>query len=849
MRTHYKGMTAGTHIEYVRAFVRNLNVVVKQVNLYGLTHKQVAPQLENTWKELRGALTSERLVLTAAGDHLLLDGKPLQAGSADRTLAQMLVRAGIAGICFFPEIDAEQLTKLVRTLATTKLPDLITTFKKEFGEKSAVRLLEFRIGGEEPASPGLDLTGALAAAMLSGIDPRMTSGPTAPVSAADLLGLLCSFGENSAALDTNTEQMATTKRLAEDDVTETIRWLVRLGARHTRKDDTPLPAPQELPAAGFQALREALESARNTRASSDRAALLSLAEQLAVKVALDKFQSGEVPLNAAQEMLQRLKKEIEALHTILRTHEDTMQRAGLSVESVSDALDRQFWAGIPDRNKFQVLLSPEAWCIPARNVGSFVSELLQKPDSAAEQILRNYCLALHRGDAEARLRAADGIATIAPMFAQAGLRVTRWAMAEVSECLTRDLSSNLTAPLCTALAALVREAAKAQQYEIVPAFFDTLGELQRCAPQISDRVHIEAGIEGSAGRFVDDALATEAPPNELVGALQKMPYAVATELKRRAAGCTKRSDYRKLTGLADVIGEKLLEALRHSAAADQPSEALPAIGLLTPLDRHYVERTLKKRLSSWNPVQQAIAIHQIACSGTTERGVLLSQLFDCFDELVLPQAIDEIGFSGKADLDRLMHVAGHEDPTSEFVRLKVIEALGTLREKSAIALLKEIVLAKSVWKYEFPRETRIVALQALLKIDPQVAPEIMKRSGISMEELQLAPLKPASGEWVRQRRYTRFLIDGDMRAAITSTNGNCDVSVEALSLGGGGGTASDSTYLGIDGEVELKIGLRKVRARVLLHGPNSHKVGFEIASIPLDDRTRLRQFLTSRQHR
>src|SRR5512146_327411 len=484
-------MTAGTHIEYVRAFVRNLNVVVKQVNLYGLAHQRVAPQMENTWKELRGALAGGRLVLTAAGDHLLLDGKPLQAGSADRTLAQMLVGAGIAGICFFPEVEAEQLATLVRTLATTKLPDLVTAFKKEFGDKSAVRLLEFRIGGEEPASTGLDLTGALAAAMLSGINPGMTSGAAAQISAADLLRLLCSFSQNSAAPNPNLEQVVTTERLAEDDGTETMRWLVRLGTKHTSKDDRPLPAPQELPAAGLQALREALESARDAKVSSDRPALLSLAEQLAVKVALDKFQSGEVPLNAVHEMLQRLKKEIEALHKILRSQEDTMQRAGLPVASESEALDRQFWAGIPERNTFQVLLSPEAWCIPARNVGSFVSELLQQQDPAAEQILRNYCIALKRDDAEARLRAANGIAILAPMFAQAGIRVTRWAMAEVSECLSRDLSSNLTAPLCTALAALVREAAKAQRYEIVPAFFDTLRELQHHAPQISDRVHIE----------------------------------------------------------------------------------------------------------------------------------------------------------------------------------------------------------------------------------------------------------------------------------------------------------------------------------------------------------------------
>jgi len=40
-------MTAGTHIEYVRAFVRNLNVVVKQVNLYGLPTDLVVRCLED----------------------------------------------------------------------------------------------------------------------------------------------------------------------------------------------------------------------------------------------------------------------------------------------------------------------------------------------------------------------------------------------------------------------------------------------------------------------------------------------------------------------------------------------------------------------------------------------------------------------------------------------------------------------------------------------------------------------------------------------------------------------------------------------------------------------------------
>jgi hypothetical protein len=123
-------MTGRTHVDAVRAFVRNLNVVVKQVNMYGPAHKQVAPQLENTWKELRAALATDKVVLTAAGDHLLLAGKPLQAGSADRSFALLLVSAGIAGMCFLPDITQEQLEALVRLLANNSLQNYWRSSKR-----------------------------------------------------------------------------------------------------------------------------------------------------------------------------------------------------------------------------------------------------------------------------------------------------------------------------------------------------------------------------------------------------------------------------------------------------------------------------------------------------------------------------------------------------------------------------------------------------------------------------------------------------------------------------------------------------------------------------------------------
>lgn len=844
-------MAEGSQTEAIRAFVRHFNVVIKQVNLYGLAHRQVAPQLENTWKELESALRQDKVVLTAAGDHLLFNGKPLQAGSADRNLAQTLVAAGIAGICFLPGLNKELLGELVQIMATSKAPELQAAFKNHFAPKAPVRLLEFHMGGEERPAGGLGITGVLASAMLSNLNGVVAKASGKPASTNDLLRLLCSIEQKGGSAGDSAGSSDENPQLAEDDVTQTIRWLAKLSAGSNSGDDSAGPMPQELSAAGLSALRGALQAnaEQSTEDEATRPALLSLAEQLAVKLALEKYQRGEIPFNAVQELLQRLKKEIETLHSVLQSHEETMQHAGLTPETASEALDRQFWVAIPARNKLQVLLSEEAWCIPPKNAKTFVEELLESSSPEAEPILRNYCVQLKNADPAARLRVASGLAVLAPCYSRCGVKLTRWAMGIVSSTLSHELSSDLTAPLCTALASLVQGAANAQKYEIVPAFFDKLQDLQGLAPQISERVHIEAGIEACAGRYLDDALQSEIPANDLIEALQQMPYAVASELKKRAAGCAKRDDYRRLTDLAGHLGDPLLDALRQSAAIDQPMEALPAIGLLTPVDGRYVEQTLKKRLKTWSPMQQAVAIHQISSSGMADRGVILSELFDSFNELILPQAIDEIGLSGTAKLDRLIHEVGKKETSSPYIQLKTIEALGNLKAKAAVPLLKEIVLARSVWKWEFERETRIVALQALLKIDPPTAKNVMKSSGISSEELALAQLRPSAGNWIRQRRYARIPIEGEMWASITSDSGSCDVSLEALSLGGGGGTPSMRAPLGSAGEVELKIGLRKVRAKVLVHSADSHKIGFEIASIPLEDRMRLRQFLTAKRPR
>src|SRR5947208_12913943 len=92
-------------------------------------------------------------------------------------------------------------------------------------------------------------------------------------------------------------------------------------------------------------------------AKPDQSVLVQLAEHLAIRFALERYEKGEVKVNAVRQMLDRMNQEIENLRKILGTHEEKMTEAGLFVETHREILDRQFWAAVPEAGKRAVLLS------------------------------------------------------------------------------------------------------------------------------------------------------------------------------------------------------------------------------------------------------------------------------------------------------------------------------------------------------------------------------------------------------------------------------------------------------------------------------------------------------------
>src|ERR1700739_3278304 len=173
----------------------------------------------------------------------------------------------------------------------------------------------------------------------------------------------------------------------DEDILGILKLLTHLGQSVTGEGGNGGPGPLQesltkLPAQSQEMLKQALAAvaAQTPPTNSKDPMLLRLAEHLAIRFALERYQRGEVKVNAVRQMFEKMSQEIEGLRKILGGHEQKLADAGVIVESTAELLDQQFWAAVPERGKRAVLISPDAWCIPARNLKQYVEELIQRGD-------------------------------------------------------------------------------------------------------------------------------------------------------------------------------------------------------------------------------------------------------------------------------------------------------------------------------------------------------------------------------------------------------------------------------------------------------------------------------------
>ena len=863
-----------------RAFIHSLNILVKYVRLYGFQHKRTEGQFEVTWNELQHGLPKEgdgSFLLGVSENRLLLDGVALESGQAERSFAQLLTAAGLASIHFSKGVTVDDFARLIRAFAVggSKAQDVVKQIKETLGDskQSTIRINEVRFIAADPGTADVSVAAQIASQTLGPEFKEWLNDPqkllqliaAAEGSRAGGGGGSLPIGSvpNIAAGPVGSGTPAGTAGggtwaggvvpLQEEEVIQAIRLLTKFGEVGADSGAKPELMQKELAQAdpntklNLQQLLETL-AAKNPTEKNDTPLLMKAAEHMAIRFAMERFQKGDIKVNAVHQMLEHMSRQMDTLRQILKVHEDKMSKAGILVESHADILDRMFWAEVPEAGKKAVLLSGEAPCVPPRNIRQFIEVLLERGDKeGAGAILQNYSNCLTSKDAETRRKAAIGLSQLADLFAAPGIDLIGPIVHKIGEALVRDTDPEVQSLLSAAFVRLSSEAGNRKQYGALSEVCGAIEGVAKQRPALANELRPRIGVENRLPEFIEEALRLPQVPPDLILVLRRTSQAAMEHLADRFFRCMRREECDRMVDIANELGPTGLQQAREMLRMGSVRQAASMVGLLSRLDVPTLLELLPIRLREWNRFYHDIVVRQIAYGAAPDRGRTLLEILEHLDTMVLPQAIDEIGMSGdRTTVPPLMVMAeaGEAQGRSAVIQIKAVESLGRLREPESIPVLRNLLEAKKMWKWSNHRELRIAAAQALAKIDPRYASQVMADSGLAPGELAIAPLDAAPAcPWVRQRRYERIVLRRSLSAIISSSWGKSSISIRELSLGGGMGTKEDNLRVGSEASIDISTGVRHIRGLVLLRRARVNEVGFEIVNTDLESRLRLRGVL------
>jgi hypothetical protein len=854
-----------------------LNILVKYVRLYGFQHKRTEGQFEVTWNELQHGLPDAGFLLGVSENRLLLDGVALETGQAERSFAQLLTAAGLASIHFSKGVTVDDFARLIRAFAAggSKAQDVVQQIKDTFGDnkQSTIRINEVKFVAADPGTADVTVAAQIAAQTLGPEfkewlnDPQKLlqliaaaegsrsggAGGTVPIGSVPNVVANAQGTPSEAGSGGGGTWAGGVVPLQEEEVMQAIRLLTKFGEVGADPGAKTESLQKELTQAdpntklNLQQLLETL-AAKNPAEKNDTPLLMKAAEHMAIRFAMERFQKGDIKVNAVHQMLEHMSRQMETLRQILRVHEDKMSKAGILVESHADILDRMFWAEVPEAGKKSVLLSGEAPCVPPRNIRQFIEVLLERGDlEGATAILQNYSNCLTAKDADPRRKAAIGLSQLADLFAVSGIDLIGPIVHKIGEALVRDTDPEVQSLLSAAFVRLSSEAGNRKQFAALSEVCAAIENVAKQRPAMANELRPRIGVENRLPEFLEEALRLPQVPPDLILVLRRTSQAAVEHLSDRFFRCMRREECDRMVEIARELGPEALQLAREMLRMGPVRQATSVVGLLSRLDVPTLLELLPLRLKEWNRFYHDIVVRQIAYGAAQDRGRTLLEILEHLDALVLPQAIDEIGMSGdRTTVPPLMVMAeaGESQGRSAIIQIKAVESLGRLREPESIPVLRNLLETKKIWKWSNHRELRIAAAQALAKIDPRYAAQVMSDSGLAPGELAIAPLDAAPAcPWVRQRRYERIVLRKTLSAIISSSWGKSSISLRELSLGGGMGTKEDNLRVGSEANIDISTGVRHIRGQVLLRRARVNEVGFEIVNTDMESRLRLRGIL------
>ncbi len=853
--------------------------------MYGYDHKRTETQFETTWNELQAALPSGGFLLGVTDNKLLLDGIPLESGQSEKSFATLLTTAGLASLHFPKDVTEQDFVRLVRafTIAGSKATDVSKQIKDALSAGSgSIKINEVKFIAADPLTGDVSIAAQIAAQTLGpefkqwlndpqkllqliaaaeganagGGQVAADGSPMVPLGSVPNLprgtGAGSASGAGTGAAPAWTGGMVP---LQEEEVIQAIRLLTRFGQVQQDPNAKEEVLQKELTETdpntrlNLQQLLGSLAAQATTKQEEDTPLLMKAAEHMAIRFALERYQKGEVKVNAVHQMMEHMSRQMDSLRSILKLQEEKMSKAGILVESHADILDRMFWAEVPEAGKKSVLMSHEAPCVPPRNLRQFVEMLLDRDDKqTAAEILNNYSRCLSAKEGEPRRRTAIGLSQIADLYSRLGGQPMAQAIRKLSEQIITEKDAELQSLFSAAFVRLSQEASAAKNYAAVNEVCAGIELVSVERPVMVTDLKARVGVENRLPEYIEEAIHLEQIPADLLAVLRRTSQAGSEHLADRFFRCMRRDECDRMIELVKELGSPVLSQLREILRTGQPRQASGVVGLISRLDVGTLLELLPARLPEWNRFYHDVVVRQIAYGAAVDRGRTLLELAEVLDPVVLPEAVDEIGMSSdQSSVPPLIAMAktGEAESRSPFVQLKAIESLGRLRDPEAVATLREILETKKTFGWVHHRELRIASAQALSKTDPRYSSQVMSDSGLETAELAIAPLDMAPAcPWVRQRRYERLVLSKSVVGILSSSWGKSKILIRELSLGGGMGTKEDNLRIGSEAELEILLGMRsKIRAHVLLRRARMNEVGFEIVNTDLESRYKLRRLL------
>ncbi len=859
----------------VRAFLRSLNILLKSARMYGMAHAQTTAQAGDAWEHLQSVFSDGRkssLQLAVSESRLLIDGLPVKVGPAEQSFAQFLASADLASVTFTAQVKHEAFLGMVRVFGESgsKPVGLAEKLKEALGEdtQSGIRINEIRFVPADSDRPESKVAAQLLAQTLGADSSEMQGLLDDPLKLLKLITAAEGVGQPSGSRPRTDAQSGPPSRgeavsaggaavaegHTEEETSDVIRMLSKLAREGGVSGADPAKLHQEfaqLPPSGQETLRQALAEFAQSRPQKNVGApmLLQVAEHLAVQLALDRYQKGDARVDAVTEMLTRLNREVDSLREALGSREEKVKPTGFEIARPStNSLEQQFWAKAPESAKLEVLLSDQAWRVPTHYIRQYLDQLPEPDDSERlQQVLVNYASCIHSASPEGRQKTALGLKDLAGYYPRPGGEALRIAIGYVGEELATQSDLRLQHLIGATFVLLGQEAATRHRYPAILQMLSILESLQKVHPEMTSDLLARVGVENRVPDFLEEVLRGREASTDLLEVLRRMPLAAAEHLAGKTSRCARRRERDRLVKVAEELGSEAARTLCDAIRVRPPAAAVTIVGLLSRLDPAALDEVLHIRLHEWNRVYQDAVVRQIAGAGSSCRGLLLAKLLDALDPLVVPLALDEIGMSGETTpVPLLLAIAAGELQkfTAPFLRIKALEALGRLRVREAIPLLRQLVASKESRQGVLPRELRIVAGQSLQKMDPQGAKAVLSSAGFKPSDLEPMPFDPVDdAPGVRQRYYPRVRLRRALATKISTADGDFSASVRQLSLGGGICFCEHRLLPGTPATMRIKTGLRSFAAKLFLRDARSDLVAFEIVDMDLDDRARLRALL------